>query len=478
MSRMTGSASLALELDYARGYYEAVTALSSEHLPVLPQTWIRLLGRMVSGTSVHFRGEPLKGLQIMGPLETRALDFENLVILSCNEGVFPRHSVAASYIPHELRKAFGLPTYEYQDAIWAYYFYRLIQRSRRVWLVYDSRMEGVRSGEESRYIKQLEMHFGVSLNRYVAKAPMTQASLDGDIPKTAGDVDKIRRTKLSASSLRNYLECPARFYFSKVQGLRSVDEVTEDLDDGMIGNVYHETMQELYTTGDGLVTRRYLESVSRDQVKELVRKHICAQLKTFEVTGRNLVFEHMICEYVQKTLQRDIELMRDRGVDAFRIIGLELERDFEFKGFKFTGKIDRMDSFIDGTLRVVDYKTGTVIRDDTEIDDYNAEDIVHKIFDPATKSSYRPKVAFQVYIYDVIASEMYPGASVVNSIYRPADLFRDKVAERPLNRKFYDCMTLALSSLLEEMVSLEIPFSRTSDTDRCKYCDFKMICGR
>ena len=99
-----------------------------------------------------FEGEPLNGLQVMGPLETRALDFRNVIILSCNEGMFPRKSVSSSFIPAELRKGFELPTYEYQDAVWAYYFYRLIQRAENVWMVYDSRHSGIRGGEESRYI--------------------------------------------------------------------------------------------------------------------------------------------------------------------------------------------------------------------------------------------------------------------------------------------------------------------------------------
>ena len=148
-----------------------------------------------------FEGEPLKGLQIMGPLETRALDFDNLVILSCNEGSFPRRSVASSFIPPELRRGFGLPTYEYQDAVWAYYFYRMIQRARKVWLVFDSRTEGVSSGEESRYIKQLEMLFGVRMKRMVAKAPISGSDTAAAIEKTEDDVLRLRGARLSASTL-------------------------------------------------------------------------------------------------------------------------------------------------------------------------------------------------------------------------------------------------------------------------------------
>jgi len=128
----------------------------------------------------------------MGPLETRALDFRNLVVLSANEGMFPRKTFSSSFIPPELRKGFGLPTYEYQDAVWAYYFYRMIQRAEHVWLVYDSRTEGLKSGEESRYIKQLEYHFHLPLERLVASAEMHPVTVEDAIPKTEAHVQAIR----------------------------------------------------------------------------------------------------------------------------------------------------------------------------------------------------------------------------------------------------------------------------------------------
>ena len=154
-AKLADMSGMALEVNFAKQYYLAVNRLKSIPLSILPVTYMRLLQQLIGGVSVPFKGEPLKGLQIMGPLETRALDFTNLIILSCNEGVFPRRSVSSSFIPPEIRKGFGLPTYENQDAVWAYYFFRMIQRSENVWLIYDSRTEGLKSGEESRYIKQL-----------------------------------------------------------------------------------------------------------------------------------------------------------------------------------------------------------------------------------------------------------------------------------------------------------------------------------
>ena len=170
--QLSAGGDMLLELDFAKRCHTQLNILEETDLELLPATHLRLLEASLEGISVPFRGEPLQGLQVMGPLETRALDFRNLVVLSANEGMFPRKTFSSSFIPPELRKGFGLPTYEYQDAVWAYYFYRMIQRAEHVWLLYDSRTEGLKSGEESRYIKQLEYHFHLPLERLVASAEM------------------------------------------------------------------------------------------------------------------------------------------------------------------------------------------------------------------------------------------------------------------------------------------------------------------
>ena len=478
-ARMLSNGELALELEFARSYYLAVTQLSAEELPVTPQTWFRLLGQMVTAEAVHFRGEPLRGLQIMGPLETRALDFDNLVILSCNEGVFPRHSVASSYIPHELRKAFGLPTYEYQDAVWAYYFYRLIQRARNVWLVYDSRLEGVRNGEESRYIKQLEMHFRVPLNRYVAKASPGTKAQQSSIPKTASDIQAIRDCYLSASALQSYLDCPVRFYYQYIKGLSEPEEVSESLDAGMMGTVFHKVMQTLYTVPGGRLDKALLKALLSDKARiaTLVRENICAQMKSFEVRGRNLIFEDILRLYVEKTIQRDLELLEQSAAPCIQIEGLELKKFFEIDGFRFIGVIDRLDSLRPGTLRVVDYKTGSVDEKDLDINDDNAREVVDLLFDHP-KGKKWPKIALQLYLYDVLAEQNFPGRRLYNSIYQTSALYVGQVKTVERSARFCELARERLSLLLQEMVDPERDFQLTEDLDRCKYCDFKTICGR
>jgi len=470
---------MALEQDFAREYYLAVGRLREHELPVLPSTYFRLLSKLLGAVAVPFRGEPLKGLQIMGPLETRALDFDNLILLSCNEGMFPRRSVASSFVPAELRRGFGLPTYEYQDAVWAYYFYRMIQRASQVWLLYDSRTEGVKGGEESRYIKQLELDFGARITRYVLHADIGKAPEEAAIPKTEEHLRLLREKPLSASALQNYLACPAKFYFHSICGLKEQEEVTESLEADDIGNVFHRTMQELYTTPDRRVTREYLRALLQGgRIQETVRKYILEALHGFEVSGRNIIFEDMVCRFVRKAVQRDLEQLASAGSEAFHILGLELSRTAEIDGFRFIGYIDRMDSLRPGEIRVVDYKTGKVSDEDFLITDANADEVVDKLFGP--DNARRPKIALQLYLYDRLVADdaARRGCRIVNSIYQPSRLFVKEVESVAVGGRFQTLMEERMHGLLAEIADLSVPFSRTPDTRTCEWCDFKIICGR
>jgi RecB family exonuclease len=472
-----------LELDFVARCHKQLNILREMDLEVLPATHIRLIERSLQGISVPFRGEPLKGLQVMGPLETRALDFRNLVILSANEGMFPRRSVSASFIPPELRKGFGLPTYEYQDAVWAYYFYRMVQRPERVWLVYDNRTEGLKNGEESRYIKQLEYHFQWPLRRLAASASIHTVEEEADISKTAAHVEKIRAGHLSASSLQSYLACPAKFYYQVVEGLKAADEVSESLDANMLGNVFHHVMQKLYEPFDlskgpdkPLLTKADITSFLADvgRLKSLIREEILKEMNSFEVTGRNLVLENILFGYVEETLKHDRQLLEESHSDGFRILGLEHPVDGTIDGFKFVGVVDRMDSYKPGEVRIVDYKTGHVTDEDLLIDDTNAASIVEALFAPDTPK--RPKIALQLFLYDYMVGPSPD--QLVNSIYSTARLYSQPLPDIPVSGEFCRLAMDGLHALLAEIVDLSVPFRRTTEPKTCEWCDFKAICGR
>ena len=476
--RLSAGGDMLLELDFAKRCHTQLNILQETDLDLLPATHLRLLEASLESISVPFRGEPLQGLQVMGPLETRALDFRNLVILSANEGMFPRKSFSSSFIPPELRKGFGLPTYEYQDAVWAYYFYRMIQRPEHVWLLYDSRTEGLKSGEESRYIKQLEYHFHVKLDRLVAGAPMHPVPVEDAIPKTEAHAQAIREGVLSASVLQSYLYCPARFYYQFVEHLKAEEEVAESLDAGMLGNVFHKVMQQLYSKD--LVTLAYLQASRKDtdRLTRLIRSAVLEEMHSVEVSGRNLVLEKVLLDYVRATLRHDTDLLAASGSEGFRIIGLELRQETTFEGFRIKGYIDRMDSYKPGEVRIVDYKTGKVEDDDLLITDDNAAAVVEKLFGESNNG--RPKIALQLFVYGLFA-HAHPalkGERVLNSIYSTGRLYTGALPDVPESPEFIRLMREKLRDMLSEMVDVNVPFRRSKDAKTCAICDFKNICGR
>lgn len=477
---LSASSDMAVEVEFAKEYWLCVSRLRTIAPEVLPMTYLRILDQLLSGVSVPFNGEPLKGLQIMGPLETRALDFRNLVILSANEGMFPRRSVSSSFIPPELRRGFGLPSYEFQDAVWAYYFYRMITRAENVWLLYDSRTENMKSGEESRYIRQLEYHFRLPLERYVASAPVKTGTASSEIRKTDEDIASLYARDLSATVIQSYISCPAKFYYQFVRQLSPEEEVSEAMDAAMIGTVYHGTMQKLYSGKDS-VSRRWLDSMAgkADEIKQTVWELMMEQLHSPEITGRNLVIGDVIVKYVQKTLQRDKELLEQRGLESFRVLGLELGLRCSFNGFRIKGFIDRLDSFAPDEIRVVDYKTGKVRPDDMKITEEDGTVAADKLFGTDPFFS-KPKIALQLFIYDLLLAEngLAEGRRVVDSVYSTAKLFSEPPLQAEVGKTFYDAMSSRLADLLKEMADPDVPFRRTDDLMSCQYCDFRLICGR
>ncbi len=486
---------LGTEAEFARQWYRGVNRLMSKDLEVMPYTWVRLLDQLMRLVSVPFEGEPLEGLQIMGPLETRALDFSNLVLFSANEGTFPKRTVSSSFIPPELRRGFGLPTYEFQDAVLAYYFYRMIARAENVWMLYDARTEGVQSGEESRYVKQLVYHFDLPVKRYVVGGDAVEGGAATDeIAKTAEHVRIMKEKYVSASSLQSYLACPMKFFYEKVEGLTAADEVSEIMDAGMFGTVFHEVMQYLYggtpEVSGGKVSIQYLETLREEElggsssaaakggesrIMAKAKELICQQLHGSEISGKNLIDLDIIVRYVLKTLERDIEILKEEGANEFTVKGLELVLKTEFAGFNFVGFIDRLDEIHEGELRVCDYKTGKVTDADRAILNGDVEGVA-AVFGTVNKD--RPKIALQLFIYNMLLRRNGYKEPLFDSIYQMASLFKEKPAAYPMDAEVHAEMERNVAATLRELEDLSVPFRRTEELETCEWCDFKMICGR
>lgn len=486
-----------LQAEFAQKWYCCVNRLKDMNLPVQPRTWIHLLQQLVAGISVPFEGEPLGGLQVMGPLETRALDFKHLVIMGANESVFPRSSISPSFVPPEIRKAFGLPTYEYQEDVWAYYFYRMISRAENVWMLYDTRTDGLNTGEESRYIKQLQYLYPdcCEFERAVAQADIRRGAEELEIPKTAEAIEKMAGATYSASLIQKYIACKASFYYYLIADLKPLDEVSESLDAGMLGEVCHGTMQAIYSGEEAMrgafpldsdkrdkkrefdplpvITRGYIEGWLKreDEIRAKVIRLIATELKSIEVTGRDLVTADIIVRMVLRILREDLRQMGAHG--SFRILGLEENRDAQICGHRFKGVIDRIDSFEDGVVRVVDYKTGG---DKPEVLDPDLK--VDKVFSELQGHEY--KAALQFYVYDRMMEgfEEARGSEVRNAMYAMSDIFTNEVKTYPQSSSTAQSMEEKLEKLFEELSNPEVGFARTNNQNACKFCDYRVLCGR
>ncbi len=502
---------LPLQAEFAILFYRVLNSLKGISFGdgILPRTWIHLLDELVKAQSVPFEGEPLNGLQIMGPLETRALDFKHIVILGANEAVFPKVGAAPSFIPAQIRTAFGLPTYLRQDAMWAYYFYRLLTRCEDLTLSYDSRTQGLKSGEESRFIKQLRYLYPetCTFSEYIAEAEVRASEDDSQIPKTAEDIDIIRKFCFSATALSDYISCPAKFYYAHIKGLRPENEVREAVDAGLLGDIAHDTLAELFCGEEYMlsdvpfdktrgplpfmkwISRDYLEqwlSPGREEdIRRKVRSIACRKLHTPQITGRDIVTVEVIVRFVRQVISCDVESLATRS--GFRLLGIEKRLVInDICGYSFKGYVDRIDSWEEGQIRIVDYKTG---KDAQEVlgPGYDAR----KIFSPDT--AHEAKAALQFFIYDNLVSKneafhrsllkegFSEGSCVMNSMYAMGGIFTKKVEVYPQSEVKNSAISSGLQRLFAEMEDPGIPFVRAADGGEyspCKWCDFNVICGR
>ena len=457
-------------------------------------TYFRLLKRMTDLITIPFEGEPLSGLQVMGVLETRALDFDRLIILSMNEGIFPLKKAANSFIPYNLRRGFGLPTYEHQDSVWAYHFYRLIRRAKQVTLLYDTRTTGLQTGEVSRFVHQLRYHYQYPLiDELVVYDVASSAVPPISVQKTA-EVEKLLSDflsggprALSASAINTYLDCPLKFYFSVLEQIQEEDEITETVERDVFGSILHKVMEDLYAPFKGkLVTADLLKLLRKDQpllTGTIARAFAELFFKSPVVRpleGENFLTGEMIRKYAEKILEQDARFTPFHYIESEKkvraTITLSDKRAVQLKGF-----IDRVDS-LDRVLRIVDYKTGS---GKLEFES------VEGLFDKEAKD--RPKAVMQVFLYAWMYQQLpeYTGMPIQPAIYYLRTLFQrsfNPVVEQKKGRGKADKVNSfqdfaadfedKLRQCLDEIFNLDIPFTQTETGKACAYCSFRGLCGK
>jgi hypothetical protein len=341
-----------------------------------------LINQHINSESIDFQGEPLRGLQIMGLLETRLLNFENVIMLSVNEGKLPLGNSQNTYIPFDIRRFFDLHTFLENDSIYAYHFYRLIQDSKNVHLLFNALSSGVNTGEKSRFITQIEMESSHPIEHLIienSSEPITTKPIE--ITKTAVVLEKLEKwkEKVSASHLTSYLYNPIDFYLSKILNTSETDEIEEELSIKNYGNLVHYSLQEVYEVLKGKILK---ESDLKNSIKAIDQYINIAIEKLkhqpeFYEKGMNYIHKAIAKKVIESILTYDLELIKNGN--TLEII--DIERRFENVDFylankdkiSFFGFIDRIDR-LNGTLRIIDYKTAKIKNLSVKIDEDNVEE--------------------------------------------------------------------------------------------------------
>jgi len=484
----------ALEQEFIFHYYTMVNRMREmmreTKTEMSSDTYFRLLKQMTDFIKIPFHGEPLSGLQIMGVLETRVLDFENIIILSVNEGIFPSRSAANSFVPYHLRRGFGLPTHEHQESVWAYHFYRMIHRAKHVTMLYDTRSDGLQSGEVSRFVHQLRYHYRTPIRQKLSVYNISSshvepfdAEKDDDVMNAlkAYETDK----SLSASAINTYLDCPLKFYFSVIKGIDEEDTVSETLEHDTFGTILHRVMELSYKPFCGKTVTADLLKLAAEG-KNMTETIQAAFAKDFfhtdrpqPLVGQSYLYGETIRKYACKILEYDRKLTPFRYIDSEKLFHNAIElpdgRKIRIKGF-----IDRIDN-VNDTVRIIDYKSGKPSS--------LTFGTMESLFDMTEKE--RKKAIMQVFLYAWIYSQEAGNKQIQPAVYYTRELFKKgdfepairqvDGKEKVLINNFGDYRNDfedSLRSCLNEMFDAGKPFTQTPNIKHCDYCPFKGICGR
>ena len=466
------------------------------NIEISTSIYTSLLRRHLQTVRIPFSGEPLQGLQVMGILETRNLDFDNVIILSMNDDNFPGNLTgASSFIPYNLRAAYGIPTPEHHEGVYAYYFYRLIQRAKRVDMLYCSHADEKSTGEQSRYIYQLDFESPYHIKRMNAGVDIAVSDSTEDVVEKSGEVvrelERFTRSEdrklLSPSAFANYITCPMKFYFSSIAKLKSADELSEEVDSPMFGTILHDAMEILYAPIEGIANpKQQLERISEADVEKTVVESINknylnnSNTSPSTYTGSLMLVKRIIIKYIYRGI-----IPYDIQHNNFALMAVEEDINAPFmlddgSQISIGGRADRIDSLDSGVIRVVDYKTG-----ERNLD-FNG---VESLFSGATRN--KKKNLLQTMIYSMVLSHKYqrdvqPALYYARHIHEKeySPLLVDKGNKASKGVFYNDYATEfepMLRAKLNELFDLSRPFERCSIDDsreNCAYCDFKTICKR
>jgi CRISPR/Cas system-associated exonuclease Cas4 (RecB family) len=458
------------------------------------KTLRKILFQVLDTSRMPFTGEPLQGLQVMGVLETRAIDFENLVVLSVNDGILPSGRLPNSFIPFDIKYEFGLPTYRQKDAVFAYHFYRMLQRARNIFLIYDTEGDQMKGGEKSRFLMQL----GYELPRYNSNSLISEELLGPDPPgnnltniiireKTPAVMARLNEKAargFSPTALNLYIRCPLQFYFQEVLGLSEAESIEETIEQKTMGTAIHKVFQRIYEPFTG----KFLDPdtlYSRLSVTESVLSEAFGEFYKegdLEYGKNHLIFkasQFLINEFIR----HEIEELRncDNPAKALKIISLEtlleVSLTIHISGapyeIKLKGKTDRIDRFGDA-VRIIDYKTGSVQASELKVRSWDT-----LLDDPKMSKAFQLLMYAWLYVINSKASghEVQTGNITLRKIsagFMKVSLPGDQEIGNESMKAFEEL----LKELLARIFDQGILFTQTEDIENCTYCPFKSICSR
>ena len=472
---------------YSESYFQVYTILNrfiqlieGNKLRVTLTTLRRLIRQVMKQASIPFHGEPAVGLQVMGVLETRNLDFDNVLMLSVNEGTLPKKANDNSFIPYNLRTEFGLTTSKHKTAVFAYYFYRLIQRAKKVRMIYNCSSEGMVKGEMSRFMTQLLIETNLPVTH---KALTSQQYTDNKMPKAITKPENLVETlsRISPSAINSYIRCQALFYYQNVAGLKEPDPPANVIESNTFGTIFHKAAELIYQKSDKnsekgrVITMDFLQKFLAKGGDELLKQYVILAFKDCNIEYNEIV-SAVVKTYLTQLIRHDIQLV------PFEVIGTEKHTDVDLTipygdsnvNVNLFGEIDRLDKVnINGvtTVRVVDYKTGGQPESAKSIE---------QLFTPDPK---QPHYVLQTFLYSLTLLGEYPHpiAPALFFVHKAAKDDYDPYLE--LNKqKVMDFGEIAdefkegVVNLVAEILDPSTKFMPTDNARACDKCPFQALC--
>lgn len=456
--------------------------------------YIPLLRQTLAKSRVPYEGEPLSGLQVMGILETRNLDFDNVILLSLTDDTFPGNRDGDSYVPFNLRQAFGLPTPQDHEAMYAYYFYRLIARCRRLTMMYSSASDDKqRTGEQSRYIYQLEYESPHTVERASVDLRIDYRPVEPiRVEKSPVIVRRLQEMEFYPSKLNRYIDCPLKFYFADVERLETPEQIEQEVTHLDVGNTLHRTMELLYAPQVGRPdAARRVAALAGTDLQAVVEQAMADVLgergRNIDLNGRMLLLRDIVVRYAENIRRYDSR----EGAEPFVVRGVErkMKHTFEWAGRQIVlaGVADRIDLLGDGTLRIVDYKSGGNTPEFVSVENLFSDEGVTR----EGELRYKPHngAVLQTLLYALVLGaeervEVSPALYVARKMgtdgFSPYPVGKEEGMEPVMRLRPEQTAALVhgLEGLFAAMFDVSQPFGQTEHVQKCAVCDFRTICRR